>query len=186
FQKVQIYPARPDLSRARALARGHLRSRRAVLYTCTDLDCTGPAQVLKRNLRAIGLEVVIKEFPRAIQVPKLSTPGEPYDIARVAFGGASFDPASFASIFDGRTIGKPGSLNLSHFESAAYDQALDRANRLTGRARNRAFAALDANLARSSAPAIAYANANEISFVSKDVGCVALNPALDLTAVCLK
>jgi peptide/nickel transport system substrate-binding protein len=186
FKNVQIYPPRPNLRRARAVARGHVRSRKAVLYTCTDLDCTGPAQILRRNLEQIGLEVVIKEFPRTIQVPKLSTPGEPYDIARVGFVGSYFDPATFASIFDGRTIGKPGSGNFSHFKSAAYDRALDRANRLTGRARNRAFAALDANLARLSAPAIAYANTNEISFVSKDVGCVTVNPQLDLTAVCLK
>jgi peptide/nickel transport system substrate-binding protein len=47
----RVYPFRPDLRRARSLARGHLRSGRAVLYTCTDPDCIVPAQVLQQDLK---------------------------------------------------------------------------------------------------------------------------------------
>ena len=55
FQNERIYPlAGPDLRRARGLAKGHVRSRTAVLYTCSDRpDCIGVAQVLQQNARAI-------------------------------------------------------------------------------------------------------------------------------------
>ena len=63
---------------------------------------------------------------------------------------------------------------------------LDRASRFSGPARYQAYGDLDVRLSRDAAPAIPYANLNELTFVSRNVGCVVLNPALDLTAVCLK
>ena len=41
-------------------------------------------------------------------------------------------------------------------------------------------------LSRDAAPAIPYANINAMAFVSARVGCIVMNPHLDLTAVCLK
>ena len=52
--------------------------------------------------------------------------------------------------------------------------------------RNRSYGALDARLARDSAPLAAINVLNEATFVSERVGCKVLRPALDLTAVCLK
>jgi hypothetical protein len=61
FKGERIYPLQgPNLRRARALANGHRRSGKAVLYTCSDPtrpDCIGVPQVLQRNLEAIGIEV---------------------------------------------------------------------------------------------------------------------------------
>jgi hypothetical protein len=92
------------------------------------------------------------------------------------------------SIFDSANIGghAPGIVNLSYFDSPKYNRLLGRAGRLTGAARYRAYGDLDVQLARDAAPAIPYANFNEFTFVSPNVGCVVPNPALDLTAVCLK
>jgi hypothetical protein len=77
-------------------------------------------------------------------------------------------------------------VNLSYFDSPTNNALIDRAGRLSGVARYRAYGDLDVQLARDAAPAIPYANFNEFTFVSSDVGCVVPNPALDLTAVCLK
>ena len=41
-------------------------------------------------------------------------------------------------------------------------------------------------LSRDAAPAIPFASLNAWAFVSARVGCVVMNPHLDLTAVCLK
>ena len=41
-------------------------------------------------------------------------------------------------------------------------------------------------LSRDAAPAIPFAGLNAWAFVSAKVGCVIMNPFLDLTAVCLK
>lgn len=188
FRDERIYPLRgPDLPRARALARGRVRSGRAVLYTCSDRpDCIPVAQILQRNLKAIGLDVEIEQFPFQVEIQKLATPGEPFDLAWIGFRIAVGDPQEFLGIFDGRTIGRPDNQNWSYFDVAKYNRLLERAARLSGPKRYRAYGELDVQLAKDAAPAIAVANINTWAFVSRRVGCVAMNPNLDLTAVCLK
>jgi ABC-type transport system substrate-binding protein len=188
FRSASIYPLRgPDLRRARALARGRTRSGRATLYTCSDRpDCIAVAQVLQQNLKAIGLKVAIKQFPLPVMFQKLATPGEPFDMAWVGLLSAWNDPHEFLGAFDGRTIGQPDSENFSQFNSPSYNRLLDRASRLSGRVRYRAYGDLDVRLARDAAPAIAAMNPNTWAFVSARTRCVVMNPSLDLTAVCLK
>ena len=84
---------------------------------------------------------------------------------------------------DDRTGGQP---NWSYFNSPKYNRLFDEASRLTGDERYRAYGELDVQLSRDAAPAIPIANLNAIAFVSARVGCVVMNPYLDLTAVCLK
>ena len=69
---------------------------------------------------------------------------------------------------------------------ARGNRLLERASRLTGPARYRAYGDFDVQLARDAAPAIGVVNANIWAFVSARTGCVVMNPSLDLTAVCLK
>ena len=56
-----IYPLVPNLTKARRLAKGHAGAT-AVLYTCDRPPCTEQAQILKTDLAAIGLRVVVKTF----------------------------------------------------------------------------------------------------------------------------
>jgi peptide/nickel transport system substrate-binding protein len=187
FRDVRIYPLRrPDLRRARALAHAHTRSGKAVLYTCSDRpDCIGVAQVLQQNLRAIGMKLQIKQFPLQLMFQKLSTRGEPFDLAWVGSVGDP-DPQDYLALFDGRTIGQPGSENWSYFNDPKYNRLLTRAGSLSGPERYRAYGDLDVRLVRDAAPAIAVLNPNTWAFVSARTGCVVMNPAFDLTAVCLK
>ena len=183
YRNERIYPLKgPDLRRARALARGHTRSGKAVLYTTTNPLDVAQAQVLQRNLKAVGLDVEIK--PQAALTPKLDTQGEPFDIGRIAWG--AIDPSILSDIFHGRTIGRTGNSNWSYFNSAKYNRLLDKAARLTGDKRYRAYQALDLQLSRDAAPAIPVTILNAFTFVSARVGCVVVNPNLKLTAVCLK
>lgn len=188
YRNERIYPlSGPDLRRARALADGRTRSGKAVFYTCTETECVGLAQIVAQNLKAIGLDVEIKQFPRLVLFEKLLTPGEPYDIGRIFWNASSVPDPSFLNIlFHGRTVGQPGSSNLSYFDSPTYNRLLDRAAALSGPARHKAYGELDVQISRDAAPAIPYAIRNTITFVSARAGCVVLNPGLDLTAVCLK
>ncbi len=184
YRNVRIYPLKgPDLRTARRLAKNHLRSGKAVLYTNTSIADVAMAQVLRDNLKAIGLDVEIKQLPNLFE--KLATPGEGFDIGRFRWFGAR-DPASLNFMFDGRTIGQPGFGNWSYFDSLKYNGLLDRASRLTGEARYEAYSELDVQLARDAAPAIPVSVVNGLAFVSARVGCVVVNPFIDLTAVCLK
>lgn len=187
FKDERIYPlGGPDLRRARALAAGRTRSGKAVLYTLDMPVDVAQAEILRRNLKQIGLELEIKTFPITVLFQKLATPGEPFDIGRVSWGGL-WGPSFLNFLFDGTTIGQPGFGNWSYFDSPKYNRLLQQAARLpAGPARDRAYGELDVQLSRDAAPGIAYGFLNELTLVSGRVGCVVVNPFLDLTAACLK
>jgi len=188
YRDEQIYPLKaPELRRARKLAKGNLRSGKAVLFTRTDPVDLAQAQVLEQSLKAIGLAVEVVPFPsQQLLYDKLATDSAGFDIGRVQWGHSP-DPSWFSSIFDGRTIGQPGNQNYSYFNSPKYNRLFDHASRLpAGSERDRAYGALDSRLSRDLAPAIPFANLNAMTFVSARTGCVVLRPGLDLAAVCLK
>jgi peptide/nickel transport system substrate-binding protein len=186
FRDVKIYPLRaPDLQKARALARGHLRSGRATLYVA-DLPLTlALGQVLKKDLAEIGLEVQVKGIPAPAYDARINTPGEPFDIAFFVTPSVDFyDPYAFLNLyFESRFIGRTNSSNL---HSATYDRRLRAASRLRGKERLRAYGRLDAELVRNVAPVVPLTYISEPTLVSKRVGCILVRPALDLAAACLK
>jgi ABC-type transport system substrate-binding protein len=186
FRNEVIYPLKgPNLKKARALAKGHLRGGKAVLYAPDLLSRAAAAEIVKQDLKAIGLEVELVLQPPVVHFAKLATPGEPFDIGDVGYGTRK-DPSFLDFLFNGRTIGETGSGNLSYFDSPKYNTLLAQASRLTGAERYRAYGELDVELSRDAAPAIPFAVINAVAFVSKRTGCVIMNPSLDLTAVCLK
>jgi ABC-type transport system substrate-binding protein len=189
FKDASIYPLKaPNLKKARALARGHLRSRKAVLYVPSIPVGTAQAQILAFDLKKIGLSVQVKSFPPPLLFQKLATSGEPFDIGWIGWAlPGDRDPGLFLdSLFDGRTIGQPGFGNYSYFNSPKYNGLLGSDEKLAGPARYRAFAALDDDISRNAAPAIPYAYDNTMNLVSSRTGCAVFNPYLDLAAVCLK
>jgi peptide/nickel transport system substrate-binding protein len=183
FRNERIYPlARPNVRAARALASGRTRSGKAVLYTCSDRpDCVALAQIFQQNLRTIGLEVRIRQFPLDLMFQKLSTPHEPYDLAYVGYVASWNDPELILGAFRGGAIE-----NWTHLNEPRFNRLLDRAARLSGPARYRAYGNVDVRLVRDAVPAVAVLNPTTWAFVSSRVGCVVMNPSLDLTAVCLK
>lgn len=186
FRDARIYPLRgPDLARARALARGHLRSGKATVYVA-DLALTiGLGQFVKKNLEAIGLDVKVQPIPQPAYDARIRTPGEPFDLAFFVTPSIDYyDPYAFLNLyFESRFIGRT---NVAHLRSAMYDRRLRAASRLQGRARQRAYARLDADLMRNVAPVMPLTYISEPTLVSKRVGCLVLRPALDLAAACLK
>jgi ABC-type transport system substrate-binding protein len=186
FTDERIYPFEPDLRRSRALAEGHRRGGKAVLYTSIDANYLAQAQILQRNLKAIGIEVEIVKFPTAALFAKLDAGGEPYDIAWVGYIQGP-DPALTLGLFDGRTIGQLPNTNLSYFNSPKYNRLIEAASRLpAGPERYRAYGELDVDIAKNAAPAVPYLNPNGFTFVGPRTGCVVFDQGLDLAAVCLK
>ncbi len=190
FRDAHIYPLRKsNLSRARALASGHRRSGKAVLYTQESGPGVPQAQVVKADLKRIGIDVTIKQFPGPVMFGKLFTPGEPWDLTFLGWFPDFYDPADvLGALLDGRNVPKAGAYgsNWAYFNSRKYNRLLRRAATLSGTARNRAFGRLDVEIARTQAPLAAYDVEYVYTFVSKRTGCLVLNPNLDLAAVCLK
>jgi peptide/nickel transport system substrate-binding protein len=189
FRDARIYPLRrPNVRKARALARGHTRSGKAVLYTYDTPLTLAAAQVIKRNLAQIGLEVEVKGIPPEAYYGRIiGNPDEPWDIARMGWLPDHLDPYTYLNLlFDGRFA--RGGNNLPHFDVPKYNRLLRRTARLRGQARYRAYGALDVRFAREAAPSVPIDYANEPTLVSARVDrrCILLRPTLLLNAVCLK
>jgi ABC-type transport system substrate-binding protein len=184
FRDADIYPlAKPDLKRARQLARGATRSGKAMLYTPAATLGSTQAQIVKANLARIGLAVTIRKIPASLYFQKLATPHEPFDIAWNGWLADLPDPSLLNDLFEGKNVPEP---NNSRFDSPVYNARLDRASRLVGQQRYATYGRIDVDLARDAAPAIAYAYDNALTLVGPRVGCVVVNPYLDLATVCLK
>jgi peptide/nickel transport system substrate-binding protein len=187
FTRAHIYPLyKPDFARARALARGHTRSSKLVLYVSTRAGVAAQAQIVKKDLAKIGLDVVIKAFPSPLIFERLATRGEPFDMGWIGWLYNEPDPGVLSQLFDGSTIGSSANLNYSYFDSPRYNGLLERASRLSGEARYRAYGKLDVEITRDAAPGVAYSVDNALTLVSARTGCVVVNPYLDLEAICLK
>lgn len=188
FRNEHIYPLKaPDIAKARVLARGNLRGGHAVLYVPSQPIGIAQGEIVRQNLKRMGLDVEIKQFPGPVLFQKLATRGEPFDIGWIGLNDISPDGSLLNFLFDGRKIGQPGYGNYSYFDSRQYNRRLEAASRLpVGPDRNRAYGELDVDIAKNAAPAIAYAYDNTFTLVSQRTGCVIVKPELDLAAVCLK
>ncbi len=188
FKDAHIYPlARPNLAKAKRLARGHLRSGKAVLYIIDVAEEVPLAQILKQNLAKIGLAVEIRAIPGSAYFSRIGVRGEPFDIAWFIWAADYVDPYTYINtLLDGRLLKPVGNSNFANFNSIQYNRLMARAARLQGRARSRAYGNLDVRLVRDAAPLVSYTVANEPTLVSKHVGCLVLRPGLDLAAACLK
>jgi len=183
YRDGNLFPLeRPNLTRAKALARGNLRGGKAVLYVSSSPQPFALAQAAKRQLSKIGLDVVLKPLPGQAVLNALYTPGEPWDIAVSLWAPDYADPFQFMNVlFDPRYP----SGNIGRFDSPAFTTRMRRAGRLQGSERYRAYGDLDVALAHH-APSAPLSFLNEATLVSARVDCIILRPTLDLTAACLK
>ncbi len=157
------------------------------MYVPTRAQPQAQAQIVKQDLKRIGLDVQIVSWPPGIYFDKLSNPNEPFDMAWVGWFISQPDPSAFLNaLFDGSTIGTPGNSDWSYFNSKKWNAMLSRASRLTGNASYRLYGRLDVQLALDSAPAVAWGVDDALTLVSARTRCVVVNPYLDLSAVCIK
>ncbi len=179
---ARVYPlGRPDLRRARALAKGLRKGAQATLYTRNVEPWGSWAQLIQRNLRQIGIAVRIEAFPPRVQIGKLQDPRrEPWDLGLIAFGPDLPDPFYTLNYL----LDVPGEYFFRKYPG--HIRALRKAARLTGDARYRAYGKLALSLVRDVAPSAVLAKVNRRTFVSKRVGCKVFYPELDLAVACLK
>lgn len=182
FRDARIYPLdRPDLRRARALARGNTRGGKVLLYTIDLPHHLSFAQSIKQSLAKIGLEVTIQGFPIQAYFGRFMARGD-YDLGFATWLPDFDDPYAVLNIQLEKQF--VGATNWSRFVEPKYQRLLRRTALLRGAARFRAYGRLDARLAREAAPMVAIDFLNDAILVSKRIGCI--RQPFDLTAVCLK
>jgi YVTN family beta-propeller protein len=192
FEDAHLYPlGGPDLARARRLATGH--GGRAVMYTCNTAACGHNAAVVRADLKPIGIAVRIRQFSTDALYRKLIASTHPgasqrWDIADTGWFADYGDPYTMINVlFAGRGVAA-GHFNLGGFDDPPFERRMRHVAALTGPGRYRAYARLDAALAKRGAPAIAYANETKNYFFSARVSCQVVQPlyGLDLAALCAR
>lgn len=182
FRAANVYPTRPDPARARQLVQSaHAVGRAAVLYTLDIRPGPELAQIVKNDLRAIGLRVQIKTFPRTTLGLHLATPGERFDLSVAGWIGNYPDPVQVLNALLDGSSGWP-SLN-----DPAYQRRLAATARLSGPQRYLTYGALDLDLARNAAPLAAFGNPSSHDFFSARIGCQTYGIyGMDLAALCIR
>ena len=188
FRDVDIYPSRPNLQRARELALGHTGSGQGVLYCSNRAPAPQQCQIIQANLRAIGLEMEIKLFPRAEQFERTGRRGEPFDMTLEGWHMDYFDPFDFLFLLDGTTLKPTNNRNFAYFNDPGYNSRIQAANLLHGDARAQAFGDLDVEIAQTAAPWAPYGVPNDRLFFSGRIGCQAYVPpfGISLGALCVR
>jgi YVTN family beta-propeller protein len=175
-----LYPADgPDLRRAKRIA-GRVHAT-AIMYTPNLSPWREEAQIVRRNLAPLGIDVQVKEFPIANFFTRVTRPGEPFDLA---VGGYRMQPDPvpiLAFTFDVPT-------NISHLHDAAFSRRIDAVAKLSGAKRYRAAGRLALELQRDLVPAAAFATTASRDFFSARIGCQVYHPVwgMDLAALCLR
>jgi peptide/nickel transport system substrate-binding protein len=183
YRNWELYPLKgPNLKKARALASGNLRDAKAALYIrrpVAEPFARPVAEVAKLNLAQIGLDVDIQEVPNLFQ--RLKTPGEPWDIALVGWFADYLDPFNFVNDLFGEN-------NTGRFRNVRFERRMRQAALLVGRKRLAAYAFLERDLMRRSAPIAPFIVLNDVMFVSRSLGCFAYDTTygLDVLAICKK
>jgi YVTN family beta-propeller protein len=186
FREVEIYPLAGDLRRARRLA-GNAR-RAAVMYTCNFSPCLRDAQVVKKNLAALGIAVQVRAFDFDELFRRQGRKGEPYDIGLNTWRFDYPDPFDILNASFDSSLG-PGYLtNVGGFSNPDWRRRLEAAERLSGGRRARAYARLDAELARKTTPWVPFGYNATLDFFSPRIGCEMYQPiyGMDLAALCIR
>ncbi len=188
YEKVDVYPlGQPDTAKAKQLAGS--TGGTAVMYTCNESPCPESAQIIQNNLKAIGLNVDVQQFARAVQFKKEGTKGEPFDIAFEGWQADYADPFDFINVLlSGKTIRASNNNNFSYFNDPAWNKKMEDASKLAGEKRYSAYGQLDLDLVQGPAPLAAWGNDNERNFFSSHVGCQLFQPVygMDIAALCAR
>ena len=176
-----------DVRRAKSLASGHTRDGKAIFYVPNFPPPLAFAQLAKRQLAEIGLDVQLGRSRSTSRTrPTSARWGLPARRGTSRSCSGRWTTSTYAYVnrlLDARFI---GGTNLSRFDSSKYNRLMRQAARLEGADRYRRYGELDVDLARNAAPLVPVEFFDEPTLVSKRVGCIVLRPVLDLTAACLK
>ena len=192
FDDARIYPLRPNLAKARRLAGGGRRT--AVLYAYDFPPSPQLAEIVKSNLRAIGIDVEVKLFAKTVLFKRLNRKNEPYDMAINGWFVDYPDPADFLSQLDGRTLDPNSYLsgafaNLAKFDDPTFNRRLvSGGETLRAKAIQSPIPGSSTTWCETRAPWVAFGNETSHDFFSARIGCQVYQPVygIDLGALCIR
>jgi ABC-type oligopeptide transport system substrate-binding subunit len=192
---AELYPlgrvSERNLTKARALlAKAKLKPQKLVLYAPNDAFFPAWAQILRSNLKRLGIDVAVRYFPFVTVQRRAGIRREPFDMAIAAWSVDYADAITFfGPLLNGDNLRPTGNLSLSHFDRPKYNRKIARIDRITGEQRRRAWANLDVEMMRDDPPWAPVMTGAQRDFVSKSFGCYLFQPIaghFDLGVACKK
>ena len=190
--RSRIYPlGAPDVERARALARGHRRSGRAVIGAGYVWGPIHPATVdaIRAAFEVLGIEPVIKNLERPFQ-PENAYYGYDLDVIPFSATPTVADSRQYVEVVRGDPFSgtRRQRLKEPNFDVPAWNRRFAKAAALHGRQRAQAYDRLDRDLMRLAPPIVPYMVRNARFVVANRVGCFTYHAVygVDLAAICLR
>ena len=147
------------------------------------------AQILRFDLKRLGIDVQIEYYDNGVLFGRIGTRGEPFDMVLTGWYADYADGAAFfGPLLDGSNLAPTGNTNPAYFDRAKYNRKIERIERLSGQARRAAWADLDVEMMRDDPPFAPIENGVQRDLISKSFGCYVFNPVfyLDIAAACKK
>ena len=183
---THVYPVTgPDLQKAEQLA--GRRHATAIMYTPNLSPWLQEAQIVRRDLRPLGINVEVKQFPIGEYFARIFRRTEPFDLAVSGWQFGNTDPAGALETFASNAQ-STGNDNFSRFDNPALQKELDAAAKLSGPRRYRAYTDIQSQLERRFVPAAPFAADAARDFFAPRIGCQLYQPVygIDLAALCLR
>jgi MarR-like DNA-binding transcriptional regulator SgrR of sgrS sRNA len=164
---------------------GNAGGRTAVLYICGDPGGARVGEIIRRDLRPIGIRVRLQASLDCLRGPDPKR--ERADLALVTLATFVLDPHPFLAAVSGddALFGNPVP---DGWVAKRLQAGAARADRAQGSVRRDAFAALERRLARGAVPMTGYGEFVSPEYVSPRLGCRLFQGAygfLDLGAACV-
>jgi peptide/nickel transport system substrate-binding protein len=172
FKDIKAYPFTPNVPKAQELARGHVPSGGPWIYYYSAMGI-GPQrmELMRAALARIGITIDPRGFRG--EYPPSDKRNSPHAFAE---GGwcqdymEYADPYAFINVLlYGRGIQEENNDNISYFDNPAYDDRMERAAKLVGAARLRAYQRLEHDLVTKQAPWAAWGQTAKQFFFSDNV-----------------
>jgi len=154
FRDIDAYPFEPDMAKAQALAQGHVPRGGPWKYFYS-LASPGPErmQLVQEQLAKIGIEIDPQGFRGYSIYDAAGKRNSPHAFANRGWCQDYADPYDFINILlYGGSIQEENNNNISYFNDPVYNRRMERAAKLTGDARLRAYTKLEHDLVTDAAP----------------------------------
>ena len=170
FKNAKIYPFTPNVTRAKQLANGNTRNGKAVYFHTRRAPSPNVMEINRADLNRIGIDVQPKSFAGFDIYDAMGKRGSDHDLGIGGWCQDYPDPYDYINVLEyGGAIQPEHNNNYAYFNNPAYNRKMERAARLIGAARLKAYGNLDIDITKNQAPYANWKVSNTREFFSKRV-----------------